>query len=148
MLNTMLSKSLALLLAALWLVSFQRPSLKNGSDWPDWRGPARDGVSLEKGFPEKWSPKGENLVWKVPFGGRSAPIVMGGPLVRFQRRGVKGETMQERLLCLDANTGKVIWERRKQRLRIRRADTPHRPGHRPSAIRRRAMSTPSARAMN
>ncbi len=111
MLNTMLSKSLALLLAALWLVSFQRPSLKSGSDWPDWRGPARDGVSLEKGFPEKWSPKGENLVWKVPYGGRSAPIVMGDRLFVFNSAG-EGETMQERLLCLDANTGKVIWERR------------------------------------
>jgi len=87
MLNTMLSKSLALLLAALWLVSFQRPPLNSGSDWPDWRGPGRDGVSPEKGLPEKWSPQGENLVRKAPYGGRSAPIVMGARVFLFNSAG-------------------------------------------------------------
>src|SRR5207247_7126620 len=82
-----------------------------GSDWPYWRGPARDGVSLQMGVPERWSPKGENLVCKQPYGGRSAPIVMGGRLFMFNSAG-EGETMQERLLCLDAETGKAIWERR------------------------------------
>ena len=31
------------------------------SDWVEWRGPARDGISLEKGLPSKWSQSGENL---------------------------------------------------------------------------------------
>ena len=52
----------------------------NGSDWPDWRGPARTGVSTEKGLPDKWSPAGENLAWRAPFGGRSAPVVHGDHL--------------------------------------------------------------------
>src|SRR5258706_7653504 len=34
------------------------------ADWPDWRGPNRDGTSREKGLPEKWSLKGGNLAWK------------------------------------------------------------------------------------
>ena len=46
------------------------------ADWPDWRGPNRDGTSTEKGLPEKWSLQGENLAWKAPYGGRSAPIVV------------------------------------------------------------------------
>jgi outer membrane protein assembly factor BamB len=83
----------------------------SGSDWPDWRGPTRDGISLEKGTPVRWSPQGENVVWKAPYGGRSAPIVMGGRVFVFNSAG-EGEMMQERLLCLDANTGKLIWERR------------------------------------
>ena len=43
-----------------------------GSEWPDWRGPARTGVSADTGLPEKWSPAGENLAWQVPIGGRSS----------------------------------------------------------------------------
>ena len=32
------------------------------SDWPEWRGPSRDGRSSETNLPAKWSPKGENPV--------------------------------------------------------------------------------------
>ncbi len=85
--------------------------VKSGSDWADWRGPTRDGNSLEKGLPEKWSPQGENLLWKAPYGGRSAPIVMNGRVFMFNSAG-EGETMQERALCLDAETGKRLWEYR------------------------------------
>ncbi len=84
---------------------------KSGSDWADWRGPTRNGVSYEKGLPERWSPKGENVVWKQPYGGRSAPIVMNGRVFMFNSAG-EGETMQERVICFDANTGKLLWEKR------------------------------------
>jgi len=94
----------------------------SGSGWPDWRGPNRDGVSLEKGLPTKWSPTGENLVWKAPYGGRSAPIVMNGRVFLFNTAG-EGEHMQERVACLDANTGKLIWE---QRLNVYESDVPPR----------------------
>jgi len=93
-------------------ISAQSPSrAKSGSDWADWRGPTRDGHSYEKGLPEKWSPQGENLLWKAPYGGRSAPIVMNGRVFMFNSAG-EGETMQERVLALDAETGKKIWEHR------------------------------------
>ncbi|MEK6334711.1 MAG: PQQ-binding-like beta-propeller repeat protein [Acidobacteriota bacterium] len=82
-----------------------------GSDWADWRGPARDGISAEKNLPAKWSPAGENLAWKQPFGGRSAPIVMNNR-VYLQNTAGKGETEQERVMCFDADTGKLIWEHR------------------------------------
>ncbi len=82
---------------------------KSGSDWADWRGPTRDGIGVEKKLPEKWSTTGDNLVWKVPYGGRSAPIVMNGRVFIFNSAG-EGETLQERVLALDADTGKVVWE--------------------------------------
>ncbi|MBI3651066.1 MAG: PQQ-binding-like beta-propeller repeat protein [Acidobacteria bacterium] len=81
------------------------------SDWTEWRGPARNGTSSATGLPEKWSPKGENLVWKQPFGGRSAPIIMGNRVFVFNSAG-EGETMQERLMCFAADTGKLLWEHR------------------------------------
>jgi len=82
-----------------------------GSDWAEWRGPARDGVSAEKNLPTHWSPSGDNLAWKAPYGGRSAPIVMDGR-VYLQNVGGKGELEQERLMCFDADTGKLLWEHR------------------------------------
>ncbi|MDQ3665595.1 MAG: PQQ-binding-like beta-propeller repeat protein [Acidobacteriota bacterium] len=81
------------------------------SDWAEWRGPARDGVSLERNLPVKWSPSGENLAWKAPYGGRSAPIVMGDR-VFVQNSVGKGETLQERVVALNADTGKLLWEHR------------------------------------
>ena len=103
---------LLLILAAVPnnLSSAQSPArTKSGSDWADWRGPTRDGISLEKNLPEKWSPQGENLLWKAPYGGRSAPVVMNGRIFMFSTAG-EGETLQERVLCLDAETGKKLWD--------------------------------------
>lgn len=79
------------------------------ADWAEWRGPARDGVSHEKNLPSKWSPAGENLAWKAPYGGRSAPIVLGDRLY-LQNVSGKGAEMQERVMAFDAETGKVLWE--------------------------------------
>jgi len=79
-------------------------------DWPEWRGPTRDGRSPEKGLPEKWSLKGENLLWRMPYGGRSGPIVLGDRVYVHNTVG-KGATEQERVMCFDADTGKVLWEK-------------------------------------
>src|SRR5215212_4141711 len=81
------------------------------SDWAEWRGPNRDGISSEKNLPVKWSPTGDNLGWKAPYGGRSTPIVMGDR-VYLQNTAGKGETLQERVMCFSADTGKLLWEHR------------------------------------
>lgn len=79
------------------------------ADWPDWRGLRRDGTSPEKNLPTKWSPTGENLAWKAPYGGRSAPIVMSDRVYVMNTVG-EGKTLRERVVCLNADTGKVVWE--------------------------------------
>ncbi len=86
-------------------------TLLQGADWPDWRGPARAGVSTETGLPSTWSPSGQNLAWKAPYGGRSAPVVFGDRLYLQNTTG-EGETLQERLMCFHADTGKLLWERK------------------------------------
>jgi outer membrane protein assembly factor BamB len=118
--NAILSKYLSRALLVFLLVATGRAS--SGSDWPDWRGPARDGHSAETGLPTRWSKKGESLVWKEPYGGRSAPIVMSGRVFLFNTAG-EGETMQERVMCLNADTGKLVWERR---LNVYESDVPPR----------------------
>jgi len=82
-----------------------------GADWPEWRGPARTGVSTETNLPSSWSPGGENLAWKAPYGGRSAPVVFGDHLYLQNTVGA-GATEQERLMCLNADTGRLLWEHR------------------------------------
>ena len=86
-------------------------AIVRGSDWPEWRGPDRTGVSTEKDLPETWSPDGENLAWRVPYGGRSAPVVFGDRLY-LQNASGSGPTLQERLMCFNADTGKLLWERK------------------------------------
>jgi len=68
-------------------------------------------MSREKAPVTKWSQGGENLLWKVPVGGRSTPIVMNGRVYSIAPVG-DGECLQERVFCLDADTGKMLWEHR------------------------------------
>ena len=94
-------------------------------DWPEARGANRDGSSAETGLPSSWDLKGTNLLWRVPFGGRSAPIVMGNR-VYVQNPSGRGPALQERVMALDADTGKVIWE---YKFNIFQSDVPpHRVG--------------------
>src|ERR1051325_484778 len=94
-------------------------------DWPEQRGPTRDGVSQEKGLIEKWALNGQNFLWRVPYGGRSAPVVMGNR-VYVQNPSGRGADPQERVMALDADTGKLVWE---YKFNIFQSDVPaHRVG--------------------
>lgn len=79
------------------------------ADWPDWRGPNRDGTSPERGLPEKWALSGQGLAWKQPYGGRSTPIILGDRLYLENTSG-SGANEQERLMCFNADTGQLLWE--------------------------------------
>lgn len=90
-------------------VTAQGPRKVAGGDWPEIRGPQRDGTSKETGLIDRWSPDGTNVLWRVPAGGRSTPIVMGNRLY-VQNPSGRGENLQERVMALDTETGRVIWE--------------------------------------
>jgi outer membrane protein assembly factor BamB len=82
------------------------------NDWPEWRGPSRDGRSTETNLPASWSPQGDNLAWRVPIGGRSSPVAFRGRLYLLTITAGDVSRTQERLVALDAESGKVLWERR------------------------------------
>ena len=74
-------------------------------DWPQWRGPNRDGTLASFTEPKAWP---ENLTrrWKVDVGtGYATPIVVGSRVYAFTRQGVN-----EVMRALDAGSGKVVWE--------------------------------------
>lgn len=81
------------------------------AEWPAWRGPGQDGVSPETGLISKWSPQGENLVWRADLIGRSTPVVFDGRACANGRVGT-GIDKQEIVACFDAGTGKKLWEKR------------------------------------
>lgn len=119
--NAFLSILISSFIALLILFS----NTARAADWADWRGPHRDGISEEKNLPAKWSAAGENLAWKAPYGGRSAPIVMGDR-VFLQDSAGSTDTLQERVVCLNADTGKLLWE---YRFNVYLSDVPpHRVG--------------------
>lgn len=80
-------------------------------DWPVWRGPEMNGISREKGLPDKWSPKGENLLWMKPeYATRCTPIVLNGKIYFVCRSEPETTKEGEKTVCLDAKTGETIWE--------------------------------------
>jgi outer membrane protein assembly factor BamB len=93
-----------------WLSSAKAQDI-DPLDWPHWRGPEMNGISREKGLPDKWSPEGENLIWKRPeLGTRSTPIVMRGKLYTLARYNPDTITEGEKVICVDAATGEKVWE--------------------------------------
>jgi outer membrane protein assembly factor BamB len=94
----------ASLLASCCLV----PLAVGAADWPQWRGPARNGVWAETGLVEKFDGPEIKVKWRAPVSnGYSAPIVAGGRV--FVTDLVKEPASQERVHCFDAETGKPIW---------------------------------------
>jgi len=73
-------------------------------DWPQWRGPDRDGKVAGFTAPQTW-PQELKLKWSVPVGqGDATPALVGDKLYVCTRQGD-----QEVTLCLDARTGKELW---------------------------------------
>jgi outer membrane protein assembly factor BamB len=98
----------------------------HANDWPEWRGASRNGVSSETNLPSSWSPGGENVAWSLPIGGRATPVVFGNRL--YLQTTTDGDTSrtQERLVAIDVESGKVVWE---HRFNIYLSDVPqHRAG--------------------
>src|SRR5688572_23587954 len=119
------SIALVLLVALSLVLSAQGLRRIPVGDWPEQRGPARDGTSRETGLIDRWALKGDNFLWRVPFGGRSAPIVMGNRLY-VQNPAGRGADLQERVMALDVDSGKVLWE---YRFNLFQSDVPpHRIG--------------------
>jgi len=80
-------------------------------DWIHWRGLSQNGTSDETGLPSDWSQAGENLLWRAPVGCRSTPLIFNDRVFMISRVG-DGAMQQERVVALDLDSGKMIWEHR------------------------------------
>src|SRR5437868_3064797 len=81
-----------------------------GADWPQWRGPQRDGISQETGLLKEWPKDGPKLLWKqsdIGFG-YSTPAVVGDRLYLLSNKGMDNEFVQ----ALSVQDGKQAWATR------------------------------------
>jgi outer membrane protein assembly factor BamB len=77
-------------------------------EWPDWRGSNREGIWKETGIVKKFKNSTIPLKWSIPCGiGYSGPTVSGGKV--YLTDLIEKPEPSERVLCVDANNGKVIW---------------------------------------
>lgn len=78
-------------------------------DWPQWRGPRRDGVWRETGILQSIPPTGLKVLWRIPVGtGFSSPAVWQDK-VYITDSHVTRTNARENVRCVDAATGKSIW---------------------------------------
>ena len=86
------------------------PLEARAAEWPQWRGPQRNGISAETGLLAEWPKEGPKLVWQVKDidSGYSTPSVVGDRLYLLSNQGLDNEFVQ----ALDAKGGKRIWSQR------------------------------------
>jgi len=77
------------------------------NEWPQWRGPHRDGISQETGLLKEWPKEGPKLIWKVTDvgSGYSTPAVMSERLYLLGNQGLESEFVE----ALDSKDGKRLW---------------------------------------
>jgi len=123
--------------SAVLLAAAAAASFATGDNWPQWRGPDSSAVSTGRGVPLEWSAT-KNVRWRAPIAGRghSSPILWEGRI--FLTTSIEGERVRDfvlpkhtkrgrdfahaesvggdraytlAVLCLDAGTGRVLWQR-------------------------------------
>jgi outer membrane protein assembly factor BamB len=111
--TTRLAAALAVLLVTIAAAS--------ADDWPQWMGPRRDGVWREAGILAKFPAGGPKVLWRAAIGGGfSGPAVAGDRVYVMDRQGemlAKGKEApgkdglkgRERVVCLEADSGKPVW---------------------------------------
>jgi len=106
----------SLIIVLLTLVLAHSAKAQPVTGWLQWRGPNQNGTSNETGLPDVVAVEGEgkNLLWTYDLAGRGTPVIAHYPEGdRVYVVGYRGEgpDLVEVLACLDASTGKLIWER-------------------------------------
>jgi outer membrane protein assembly factor BamB len=82
----------------------------SAADWPQWRGPQRDGISQENGLLKEWPKAGPKLLWTVDKAGSgySTPSVVGDRVYLMGNTGRKNEFVA----ALNAQDGQQVWSKR------------------------------------
>jgi outer membrane protein assembly factor BamB len=83
-------------------------SCVSAEDWPRWRGPRGDGTWNAPLLPEVWPKSGLKRIWRQQIGAGYAGVVVAGTKVFTMDRQTQPQEL-ERVLCLDAATGSVLW---------------------------------------
>lgn len=101
------AKGALLVVVVLFAMSLAAPA--RAENWPQFRGPAGQGISSETGVPVMWS-QTEHILWKtpIPHTGWSSPIVFGD---RVFVAGTAADGVSCHIVCLDRPMGRILWDR-------------------------------------
>lgn len=95
-------------LVVVWICLTACAAVGLAEDWPQWRGPRRDGVWRETGVIQKFEKPQLDLKWRAEISsGYSGPTVADGRVYVMDR--VTEPKQMERVLCLDWQTGRQVW---------------------------------------
>lgn len=97
---------LLLFVSGSTVLSEEKASSASGSDWPNWRGPHYNGISLEKDWQSIFPASGPKKLWQVSIGTGFSSMVVRQDRV-FSMGNIKDNDV---VYCLDARTGKTLWE--------------------------------------
>jgi outer membrane protein assembly factor BamB len=108
--NTRTIQSIAVRQLFVLLASCATLSALLAANWPQWRGPQRNGISEETGLLQEWPEEGPPLLWQVgELGdGFSTPAVVGDRIYLVSNKGLDDEFVQ----ALDTNDGRQVWSQR------------------------------------
>lgn len=84
------------------------PAAEAAKWWPQFRGPTRDGWGSDANLNADWNAKPPKKLWQTPCGGGYSSLAVANGRVYSQDK----QESDERVFCLDAATGKLIWEHR------------------------------------
>jgi outer membrane protein assembly factor BamB len=93
------------------LCSIAIASSVRGEDWPQFRGPTGQGLSTATNVPTEWSTT-KNVAWEmdVPGQGWSSPVIAGGRVYLTTAIGAGTGAVSLHVLCMDAASGKPVWD--------------------------------------
>lgn len=102
-----ISFRVALLASAVWLAHI---AALRADDWPQWRGPNRDGVSFESGWIAQWPDSGPKILWKIDVGKGCASLAVADGLVYTMGNITEAGVQKDVVWCLNADTGAAVWK--------------------------------------
>lgn len=89
------------------LISVLAVMVAFGADWPQFRGPVRDGISRETGLLHKWPAGGPKVLWTTPVGqGYAGAAIAGGFVYHNDYDEARSEWG---VFCRSLATGKEVW---------------------------------------
>ena len=107
-------------------------------DWPQFRGPNGSGVSASTGLPEEFGPN-KNVVWKTALPpGHSSPVLTKNRIFVTAHSEIKKKERDNYkllVICLDRQTGKLLWQREVPRSGVGRLQNVNGPASPSPAIR-------------
>jgi outer membrane protein assembly factor BamB len=93
-------------LAALLVACLLGTATVKADDWPNWRGPQRNGHTAEKNWLDQWPAAGPSIAWKAKVGLGFSSFVVGGGRAFTVGHAAEKDTV----FCFDAVSGKELWK--------------------------------------